>query len=37
VEIARKYNRPVFMKNNLKDIWKGPLIQEFPKPWKRPR
>jgi protein gp37 len=37
LEIAHKYNRPVFMKNNLKDIWKGPLIQEFPKPWKRPR
>jgi protein gp37 len=35
VEIARKYNRPVFMKNNLKDIWKGPLIQEFPKPRKK--
>jgi protein gp37 len=31
VDEARKRNTPVFLKNNLKDIWPGPLIQEFPK------
>jgi protein gp37 len=28
---AREFDIPIFMKNNLKDIWNGPLIQEFPK------
>lgn len=27
---ARFYRLPIFMKNNLKSIWPGPLIQEFP-------
>ncbi len=30
VNIARHFEIPIFLKNNLKDIWKGPLIQEFP-------
>lgn len=31
LDIAEEFNRPVFMKNNLRGIWKGPMIQEFPK------
>lgn len=31
VRIARGFEIPVFLKNNLSDIWPGPLIQEFPK------
>lgn len=27
---AKKFNTPIFLKNNLKGIWKKPLIQEFP-------
>jgi len=27
---AKKYNTPVFLKNNLKEIWGESLIQEFP-------
>lgn len=30
VEIARGCDYPIFLKNNLKEIWKEPLIQEFP-------
>ena len=30
VEKARKYSIPIFLKDNLKDIWGEPLIQEFP-------
>lgn len=30
VSRARLYGIPVFLKDNLKDIWPGPLIQEFP-------
>jgi len=29
--ISRFYRIPIFMKNNLKDIWGGPLIQEYPR------
>jgi len=28
---ARNCNIPIFLKNNLKEIWRTPLIQEFPK------
>lgn len=28
---AKKFNTPVFLKNNLKEIWAGRLIQEMPK------
>jgi protein gp37 len=31
VEYARFNHIPLFLKNNLKDIWGGPLIQEYPK------
>jgi protein gp37 len=31
VNIAKGFEIPVFLKNNLRDIWKGPLIQEWPK------
>lgn len=31
VNQCRNNNIPVFMKNSLKDIWNGELIQEFPK------
>ncbi|MBE3040296.1 MAG: DUF5131 family protein [Chloroflexi bacterium] len=31
VALARRDGIPIFLKNNLKDIWPGPLIQEFPK------
>ena len=27
---AKKFNTPIFLKNNLKEIWGEPLIQEFP-------
>lgn len=27
---AKKFNTPIFLKNNLKEIYKEPLIQEFP-------
>lgn len=30
VKIMRNAGIPIFLKNNLKDIWKEPLIQEFP-------
>ena len=30
VEKAKEYNIPIFLKNNLKEIWGEPLIQEFP-------
>lgn len=30
VEIARRYQIPVFLKDNLKNIWPGKLIQEIP-------
>lgn len=30
VEKVKKYNIPIFLKNNLKEIWGEPLIQEFP-------
>ena len=30
VRIARGFEIPIFLKNNLKDIWSGPLIQEYP-------
>ena len=30
VNYCKEKNVPVFMKNNLKDIWQEPLIQEFP-------
>lgn len=30
VEECRKYDIPIFMKSSLEDIWKEPLIQEFP-------
>ena len=30
VNHARKFNTPVFLKNNLKEIWGDNLIQEFP-------
>jgi len=28
---AKKYNTPVFIKDNLKEIWGGNLIQEMPR------
>jgi len=28
---ARALNIPIFLKDNLKVMWKGPLIQEYPK------
>jgi len=28
---ARMYGVPIFLKDNLKEIWRTPLIQEFPK------
>lgn len=31
VEKARKYSIPLFLKDNLKEIWGEPLIQEMPK------
>jgi len=31
VNPAREFGVPVFMKNSLREIWGGPLIQEFPK------
>ena len=31
VRECRKYGIPIFMKSSLEDIWKEPLIQEFPK------
>jgi len=30
IERAREQNTPIFLKNNLKEIWQGKLIQEFP-------
>ncbi len=30
IDYFRGYNKPVFLKNNLKEIWGEPLIQEFP-------
>jgi protein gp37 len=27
---AKRHNIPIFLKNNLKEIWREPLIQEFP-------
>jgi protein gp37 len=30
VEVAKQTNTAIFLKDNLKDIWKLPLIQEFP-------
>lgn len=30
VEIYQKYGIPIFLKDNLKEIWGEPLIQEFP-------
>jgi len=30
VGYARRFNIPIFLKNNLKEIWGEPLIQEFP-------
>ena len=30
VDSCRESNVPIFMKNNLKDIWREPLIQEYP-------
>lgn len=30
VNRARFYNIPIFLKDNLKEIWGEPLIQEFP-------
>lgn len=30
-EFAKKYNIPLFLKNNLANYWPGELIQEFPK------
>jgi protein gp37 len=31
VNIAQGFEIPVFLKENLRDIWNGPLIKEFPK------
>jgi len=31
IKRARKYNIPIFLKNNLKEIWGEKLIQEWPK------
>ena len=31
VALARRDGIPIFLKNNLKDIWPGPLIQEYPR------
>lgn len=30
VDVAKYRGIPVFLKNNLRDIWPGPLIQEYP-------
>lgn len=30
IDEAQLSNLPIFLKDNLKDIWEGPLIQEFP-------
>lgn len=30
IYVAKENKTPIFLKNNLKDIWKEPLIQEFP-------
>jgi len=30
VDECRRANTPIFMKNSLRDIWKEPLIQEYP-------
>ena len=30
VQECKKNNKPVFMKDSLKDIWREPLIQEYP-------
>jgi protein gp37 len=30
VDYCKCYKVPLFMKNNLKEVWKGDLIQEFP-------
>ena len=30
VQECKKNNKPVFMKESLKDIWREPLIQEYP-------
>lgn len=27
---CRKNDKPVFMKESLKDVWESPLIQEYP-------
>ena len=35
LELCRKANIPLFMKDSLKDIWGEPLIQEFPSGLKR--
>ena len=29
-EVAQSAGVPVFMKNSLKELWGGPLIQEYP-------
>lgn len=29
-DVAKKHKIPLFLKNNLKDIWEGKLIQEYP-------
>ena len=31
IKTARHWNIPIFLKNNLREIWGEPLIQEFPK------
>jgi len=31
VEVCKEQKIPVFLKNNLREIWGAPLIQEFPK------
>jgi len=33
VDCCREMNVPVFMKNSLRDIWKEPLVQEYP--WRK--
>lgn len=30
VDRAKQINKPIFLKDNLQEIWGGPLIQEFP-------
>ena len=30
VEIAQTNNIPIFLKDNLKQVWQGELIQQFP-------